>query len=91
MDEPFLVESGWVKSIFIPHTGGESYRVLIYKDGTHRFEHRCKRADDDSVICAPSLRHHTIENEEPLTISPSILCSDCDTHGYIRQGRWVEA
>lgn len=29
-----------------------------------------------------------LESLDPLTISPSILCS-CGHHGYIRSGRWV--
>lgn len=28
---------------------------------------------------------------EPLTLSPSILCTACKHHGYIRDGRWVPA
>jgi hypothetical protein len=31
-----------------------------------------------------------VEAWEPLTISPSVLCS-CGDHGYIRGGRWVPA
>jgi hypothetical protein len=31
-----------------------------------------------------------VEQWEPLTLSPSILC-DCGFHGYIRDGRWVPA
>jgi hypothetical protein len=31
-----------------------------------------------------------VESWEPLTLSPSILCS-CGKHGFIREGRWVEA
>lgn len=27
---------------------------------------------------------------EPLTLSPSLLCS-CGNHGWIREGKWVEA
>lgn len=34
-----------------------------------------------------------VEQLEPLTLSPSILCSPelggCGHHGYIRDGRWV--
>lgn len=89
--EPFLVEPGWDKSVFIPHTGGPSYRVLFYKDGNFRFEHRCVSDTDGSIICAPSLSKHTVESEEPLTISPSILCPRCNLHGFICEGRWVEA
>lgn len=28
---------------------------------------------------------------EPLTLSPSILCTVCKHHGFIRDGRWVPA
>lgn len=31
-----------------------------------------------------------VESEEPLTLSPSILCS-CGDHGFIRDGRWHPA
>lgn len=31
-----------------------------------------------------------VEQLEPLTLSPSILC-DCGFHGFIRDGRWVPA
>jgi hypothetical protein len=32
----------------------------------------------------------TVESWEPLTISPSVLCS-CGDHGFIREGKWVPA
>ena len=31
-----------------------------------------------------------VESWEPLTVSPSILCS-CGDHGFIRGGKWVKA
>lgn len=31
----------------------------------------------------------TVEKKEPFTISPSLLCTLCGQHGYIREGRWV--
>jgi len=31
-----------------------------------------------------------VESWDPLTLSPSILCS-CGDHGYIRESRWVPA
>lgn len=31
-----------------------------------------------------------VESWDPLTISPSVLCS-CGDHGFIRQGRWLDA
>ena len=37
----------------------------------------------------------SVESLEPLTISPSVLCSPdkggCGSHGFIRDGRWVAA
>lgn len=33
----------------------------------------------------------TVEQDEPLTISPSLLCRACGHHGFIRGGRWVPA
>lgn len=92
--EPFLVEPGWVESVFIPHAGGPSYRVLFYADGRACFEHRCDRGDRGTVICAPALQldgGHRIVELAPLTVEPSILCPDCGTHGFIRNGRWVGA
>jgi len=32
-----------------------------------------------------------VESEEPLTLSPSVLCRTCGHHGYIRDGKWVPA
>ena len=32
-----------------------------------------------------------VEKEEPLTLSPSVLCKTCGHHGYISEGRWVPA
>jgi len=33
----------------------------------------------------------TVESWEPLTLSPSLLCSVCGHHGFIRNGTWVPA
>ncbi len=33
----------------------------------------------------------TVEQDSPLTISPSLLCRACGHHGFIRGGRWVPA
>ena len=33
----------------------------------------------------------TVECEDPLTISPSVLCRTCGLHGFIREGRWMPA
>lgn len=34
----------------------------------------------------------TVEQEDPLTLSPSVQITDeCRCHGFIREGRWVSA
>lgn len=30
-------------------------------------------------------------SEDPLTLHPSLLCTTCHTHGWIRDGAWVPA
>lgn len=32
-----------------------------------------------------------VEQEMPLTLSPSLLCRACGHHGWIRDGNWVPA
>lgn len=32
-----------------------------------------------------------VESLEPLSISPSLLCTDCGDHGFIKNGRWINA
>lgn len=32
-----------------------------------------------------------LQQKDPLTIHPSILCHNCGLHGHIKQGRWVPA
>jgi hypothetical protein len=33
----------------------------------------------------------TVESWDPLTLSPSILRTECGCHGFIRNGGWVPA
>lgn len=39
----------------------------------------------------PNVPKWTVESMEPLTLSPSLLCTVCGDHGFIRGGRWVAA
>lgn len=32
----------------------------------------------------------TVEQWDPLTLSPSLLCA-CGDHGFVREGKWVPA
>lgn len=33
----------------------------------------------------------TVESKEPLTVRPSILCHECQLHGWITDGQWWRA
>lgn len=33
----------------------------------------------------------TVEQNDPLTLSPSVACRTCGNHGFIREGKWVPA
>ena len=33
----------------------------------------------------------TMESEEPLSLTPSLLCTTCGEHGFVRDGKWVPA
>lgn len=85
------VDRGWTEAVKVG-----PYRVLWYPNGDVRFAHRCDRESPGRGIvdCAPLLQiggGHTIVTRTPLTISPSILCDDCGTHGFVQQGQWVPA
>lgn len=102
--EPFAVEPGWT-GVYLIDGPGPTFRLLTYADGTVRFEHRCDRGERGVIICAPTLQigsGHTLAYgpcqrpecngvHEAPTVTPSILCPDCGTHGFITDGRWIEA
>lgn len=42
-------------------------------------------------VLFPECALWTVVSFEPLTITPSILCRICGHHGWITDGRWVNA
>lgn len=68
--------------------------VLGGVDYEHPASGRCS-GTDAYIPCAPSglvaQVHWKLESEEPLTLSPSLLCPVCQHHGFIRDGKWVPA
>lgn len=66
-------------------------RARIDERGALLFSHECVRRMkiDQRLPLGPS--GWTVEATEPLTVSPSISCQMCGTHGYIREGLWVAA
>jgi hypothetical protein len=43
----------------------------------------------DETLPLDDQRGWRVEQVDPLTVSPSILCVSCQTHGFWRDGAWV--
>jgi hypothetical protein len=82
--------------------GGLEIEVLHYPEGHEiheghgwRLLHTCPRTNLNPE--AETLRHpitmakHDLHADEPLHLEPSVLCGSCGLHGFIREGRWVQA
>lgn len=73
--------------------------VKLDDDGRHfLWSHECSHEGLDGSTWHADVMlplHPTlgwvVEQVEPLTVSPSILCMSCNTHGFWREGRWVVA
>lgn len=87
---PFCVRPDWEHSAMI-YGWGRSYRLLFWSDGGIGFEHTCDRGERGIIVCAPLLSSHEVTGRDKPTINPSVLCPDCGTHGFIREGRWHAA
>ena len=65
--------------------------------GGYFFMHRHEQANPELHAvpgwCVGSFRfpQWTLVQREPLTVTPSILCVDHGTHGFITDGKWVNA
>lgn len=86
---PRGVEPGWT----VREQVGDNMALLTYPDGTVRFEHLCDRGPRGVIVCAPALmlgQGHTLTRNEAgqPTVRASILCPDCDTHGWVTEGKW---
>jgi hypothetical protein len=101
MNTPRAVLKGW-NEIFLlgasTQHGDESLpgmALVGYPDGRVAFRHVCDRGDRGVIVCAPFLQTetggHRVVSRHPWTIAPSILCPDCGTHGFVRDGSWVAA
>lgn len=82
------------------HDLGSGIELVEHTDGTIRFHHPCKSieyVDDDEVHtlrCGPALApgHLVVwPAGGPPTVSPSVLCPDCSTHGFVVDGAWRSA
>lgn len=55
--------------------------------------HACNGVDrEDYMPMQPAWKDGwVVEQVQPLTLSPSIMCLACQFHGFIRDGKWVSA
>lgn len=67
---------GWI-------TNQESGRKDIF------YLHRCK--EGRLALGTINTQVHQLVAEDPLHVEPSILCTACGDHGFIREGRWENA
>lgn len=75
---------------------GADIQAAFYPDGSIGIRHTCNRSvrpqDGRTVIIAPRLQldgaGHSVVSDQPLTINPSVGCSDCGLHGFVHDGRW---
>lgn len=68
------------------HWRGSTFHGIV------RFEHVCDRGARGVIVCAPELQidagHTLTGTADGPTVTPSILCDDCGTHGFITNGVW---
>jgi hypothetical protein len=72
---------------------GDEMALFFYADGVVRFRHRCDRGARGVIYCGPRLQigsGHSlaIDASDTPTVTPSILCEDCGTHGFVNAGVW---
>lgn len=94
MAEQRLIHPGWTKRLDHGYRlpGPGKVYSLHYPDGSIRIEHTCRQVGEDQLITAPALildAGHVVQQEDPLTVTPSILCADCGLHGFITNGIWT--
>ncbi len=82
---------------------GVSYQFTTNRDGQRDgiiYRHPCTPPNEQGSWVAfrgrndpnsPAGSGWAVESEDPLTLSPSLLCMTCGHHGFIREGEWVPA
>lgn len=55
------------------------------------FWHWCRNTHNGPRWLGMRTPLHTVESTDPWTLSPSLLCDFCGLHGFISNGRWINA
>lgn len=70
-------------------------RYALHLDHPNPAGGRCTSAvtfeSEVQLRVEPGRTTWTVDSWDPLTISPSVLCRRCGHHGFVRDGRWVNA
>jgi hypothetical protein len=76
---------------------GHGVRARVrYFDGeidALEYEHSCLGClREDAIPLQPTWSNGwNVQSLEPITLSPSLLCTRCKLHGFVREGKWVPA
>lgn len=78
---------------------GRSAFPVEYPDGTlagYRVTHPCSYQPVSEtgawITVDPEIpKHWDLVSMDPLHLEPSLLCTVCNDHGFIRDGKWVAA
>lgn len=81
----------WAWNEDVPHGGGLIEEHDSLTEPGKRCEGSITFATPEACAKAPEMQMWVLEQVEPLTLSPSLLCTQCGHHGFIRDGRWVPA
>lgn len=74
---------------------GHGVETAWYPDGSVGVRHTCDRGPKrGTLIVAPRLvlgqpSGHIILSQDPVTVVPSVGCSDCGLHGFVTDGVWA--
>jgi hypothetical protein len=81
------------------------YEPVIYKDVVSGANIMHKKPDGSDCVggfiafknrpwadqFGDSIEAWDVISEDPITLSPSVLCTQCQDHGFIQNGKWVVA
>lgn len=65
-------------------------------EGHVLWEHDCVNSAGNAFRSETILPYRSSDGwvlvtEEPMTVTPSVLCKTCNTHGFITNGKWTPA
>jgi hypothetical protein len=79
---------------FREHGTAGDYCIVLYEGKVQGIAIKCRGCSRESYLPisdSPATPSWSIQNYSPLTLAPSCLCRACNWHGYLTNGRWIEA